>query len=176
MECETNGRLVTRMYKPETALRYLCNEELFDALHDMHIEKGHGGRDIMKAVVKEKFANVTQEVIMTYLNCCEACSNKKGKAKKGLVVKPFISEEALSRMQVVFIDLQSCPDGNFKFLLHLQDHLTKFCLLAATENKTAEVTAAQLKKWFCIIGAPAILHSDNGREFVNKVVHQMLNE
>lgn len=57
MECKFNGRLVTRLYKPETALRYLCNEELFEALHAIHIEKGHSGKDIMKAV----FANVTQD-------------------------------------------------------------------------------------------------------------------
>ena len=79
-------------------------------------------------------------------------------------------------MQVDFIDLQSCPDGKFKFILHLQDHLTKFCLLASTEDKTADTTAEQLKKWFCIIGAPAILQTDNGREFVNKIVHKMLKD
>ena len=154
--------------------RYLCNEELFDELHEAHIAKGHGGRDLLKAVVKEKFANVTQEVVMAYLSCCEPCSNKRGKTRKQLVVKAILSENALSRMQVDYIDLQSTPDGKYKLLLHLQDHMTKFCLLAATENKTAEVTAAQLKKWFCIVGAPVILQSDNGREFVNKVVEEML--
>ena len=176
IECEVQGVLVSRLYKPGTMLRYLCNEELYDELHEIHIAKGHGCRDILKAAVKEKFANITQEVIMAYLACCEPCSNKRGKSKKGLVVKPILSKEALSRMQVDYIDLQSTPDGTYKFLLHLQDHLTKFCLLAATENKSAEVTAAQLKKWFCIIGAPAILQSDNGREFVNKVVEDMLEK
>ena len=79
-------------------------------------------------------------------------------------------------MQVDFIDLQSCPDGEMKYILHLQDHLTKFCLLAPTTNKTAATTADQLKLWFCIVGAPAILQSDNGREFVNEVVHRMLDK
>ena len=113
---------------------------------------------------------------MIYLSGCEPCSNKKAKPKKGLVVKPIISSEALARMQVDFIDLQACPDGKFKFILHLQDHLTKFCFLASTDNKTADTTAEQLKKWFCIIGAPAILQTDNGREFVNKIVHKMLED
>ena len=52
----------------------------------------------------------------------------------------------------------------------------KFCLVAATENKSTEVTAAQLRKWFCIIGAPVILQSDNGREFVNTIVEEMLQK
>ena len=81
---------------------------------------------------------------MAYLRCCEPCSNERGKTRKQLVVKPILSENALSRMQVDYIDLQSTPDGKYNFFLHLHDHMTKFCLLAATENKTAEVTAAQL--------------------------------
>ena len=47
---------------------------------------------------------------MIYLSGCEPCSNKKAKPKKGLVVKPIISSEALTKMQVDFIDLQACPD------------------------------------------------------------------
>ena len=71
-------------------------------------------------------------------------------------------------MQVDFINLQYFPDGKFKFILHLQDHLTKSCLLASTEDKTADYIAKQLKKWFCIIGAPAILQTDNGQELCTK--------
>ena len=82
---------------------------------------------------------------MSFLACCESCVNKRGKAKKGLVVKPILSKEALSRMQVDFIDLQSCPDGEYKYILHLQDHLTKFCLIAAKTSKTAATTGHQLK-------------------------------
>ena len=176
VQVEVGSRVVSKLYKPGTMQRFLHDEELFDELHELHVEKGHGGRDIMKKEVPQKFANVTQEIIMSLLACCESCTNKKGRVKKGMVIKPILSKEALSRMQVDFIDLQSCPDGDFKFILHLQDHLTKFCLIAATTNKTAVTTANQLKLWFCIIGAPAILQSDNGREFVNEVVHRMLED
>ena len=84
--------MVSRLYKPGTMQRFLCNEELFDELHELHVEKGHGGRDIMKKEVQEKFANVTQESIMSFLACCESCTNKRGKVKKGLVVKPILSK------------------------------------------------------------------------------------
>ena len=176
VKCEVGSRLVSKLYKPGSMHKFLCDEELFDELYELHVEKGHGGRDIMKKEVGNKFANVTQEIIMAFLSCCESCINKRGKLKKGLVVKPILTKEALARMQVDFIDLQSCPDGEMKYILHLQDHLTKFCLLAPTTNKTAATTADQLKLWFCIVGAPAILQSDNGREFVNEVVHRMLDK
>ena len=145
VQCDVSGRLVSKLYKPGTMLKYLTDEELFHELHELHVEKGHAGRDIMKKAVIERFANVTQEAIMSFLVCCESGVNKRGKAKKGLVVKPILSKEALSRMQVDFIDLQSCPDGEYKYILHLQDHLTKFCLIAATTNKTAATTGHQLK-------------------------------
>ena len=143
VQCDVGSRLVSKLYKPGT--KYLTDEELFDELYELHVEKGHAGRDIMKKAVIERFANVTQEAIMSFLVCCESGVNKRGKAKKGLVVKPILSKEALSRMQVDFIDLQSCPDGEYKYILHLQDHLTKFCLIAATTNKTAATTGHQLK-------------------------------
>ena len=93
--------------------------------------------------------------------------------KKRTVMKPILSKDAFSRFQVDYIDLQSCPDvtedGTFRFVLHGQDHLTKFSFLKATPNKTALTTVKAIKSWFDLIGPPAILHTDNGREFCNQV-------
>ena len=88
-------------------------------------------------------------------------------------MKPILSKDAFSCFQVDYIDLQSCPDvtedGTFRFVLHGQDHLTKFSFLKATPNKTALTTVKAIKSWFDLIGPPAILHTDNGREFCNQV-------
>jgi hypothetical protein len=48
-----------------------------------------------------------------------------------------------------------------------QDHLTKFVLLRALQSKRAEEVAYQLTDIFLTFGAPCILRSDNGLEFVN---------
>ena len=81
MECEVQGALISQLYKPGTMIKYLCDDELYDEIHDIHIGKGHGGRDILKAAIKEKFANITQEAIMAYLSCCELCANNEVKTK-----------------------------------------------------------------------------------------------
>ena len=52
VQCDVGGRLVSKLYKPGTMLKYLADEELFDELHELHVEKGHAGRDIMKKAVK----------------------------------------------------------------------------------------------------------------------------
>lgn len=64
------------------------------------------------------------------------------------------------------------PDGEFKFVLNYQDHLTKFTILKPLKKKTAEENADNLIEIFTVIGAPEILHSDNGGEFVNHVIIQ----
>ena len=174
-EVEVGGVVVSRLVKKDTNLKILPFEETFEELFHLHVSSGHSGRDIMKEKVKEKYANVTQEVIMALLKTCEFCSTKQTKSdKKSVVVKPILSQDAFSRFQVDYIDLQSCPDttedGTFRFILHGQDHLTKFCFLKATENKSAATTVKAIKSWFDIIRPPAILHTDNGREFCNQVL------
>ena len=127
-----------------------------------------------------RFGNITQEHILLYFQCCQFCETKQQRVKKGIVVKPIIIKDAFSRLQCDYIDLQSCPDvtnsGSKKFILHVQDHLTKFAFLKATENKTAETTAKNIEEVIDIIGAPTILHTDNGREFCNEVLYILLNK
>ena len=168
-----DGTTVKRLLKTGTNLKIVGKEDLFEELNEIHLSTGHSGRDNMKKEIKQKFANLTQDVLMAFLKTCEFCSTKQSKAPKGIVVKPILSKEAFSWFQVDYIDLQSCPDeteyGTFKFILHGQDHLTKFTFLEATENKSAKTTVRAIKRIFDIIGPPAILHTDNGREFCNQV-------
>lgn len=92
------------------------------------------------------------------------------------MVKPIISSTFNERGQVDLVDYQSTPDGEYKFVLNYQDHLTKFTILKALKNKTAEVVAENLVEIFSILGAPQILHSDNGGEFVNRVITAVANK
>ena len=69
--------------------------------------------------------------------------------------------------------MQSQTDGEFKWILAYQDHLTKFVQLRATKSKRAAEVAHHLLDIFCIFGAPAILQSDNGREFANSIITEL---
>ncbi|XP_060864326.1 KRAB-A domain-containing protein 2-like [Metopolophium dirhodum] len=152
---------------------YVHNEELFNILHETHLLIGHGGRSRIEHELNIKYKNITREAIMLYLNLCESCQKKGSTIKKGLVVKPIISKEMNSRCQIDLIDMQAQPDGNFKFILVYQDHLTKFVNLRPLSNKHAEEVAYVLLDIFTTFGAPAILQSDNGRAFSNKIVEEL---
>ena len=60
-----------------------------------------------------------------------------------------------------------------RFLLVYQDHGVKFCALFPLPNKTAMEVAKKLLFIFTLQGAPAILQSDNGREFVNSILDEL---
>ena len=58
--------------------------------------------------------------------------------------------------------------------LPFQDHLTKFVNLRALKTKRAEEVAHNLLHIFADKGAPRILHTDNGKEFANSVLKELL--
>ena len=78
-----------------------------------------------------------------------------------------------SRCQVDLIDMQSEPDGYYRFIMNYQDHLIKFTIRRPLKSKTAKEVTYQLMDIFCKFGAPFILQSDNGREFANEIIQNL---
>ncbi|KAK7490064.1 hypothetical protein BaRGS_00018764 [Batillaria attramentaria] len=133
----------------------------------------------------EKFAakgcatqNIPREALKVYIANCWVCQQKAvrhrtfpGKllrctlptvgcvSKRLCDRKPILTKEVMSRAQIDLIDYQSMPDGNYKWLLVLKDHLTKFCVLRPMTSKHASEVATQLVDMSCIFEAPAILQS-----------------
>ena len=111
-----------------------------------------------------KYKNITAESMMLYLSLCVPCLKKSKVPKNGLMIKPIIFSEMNSRAQVDLIDMQS------QWIPPYQDHLTKFVQLRPVTSKRAPEIAYQLLDTFSIFGAPSILQSGNGREFVNSFI------
>ena len=107
-------------------------EELFDVIHEVHIEKGHSGRDIMQKHMATRFSNVTTDHINIYRSFCEKCGLKKSKARRGVVVKPILTPNVMSRGQVDLIDMQ-VKQIFILLLLHLMiKNVSKHTKLKAT--------------------------------------------
>lgn len=90
-------------------------------------------------------------------------------------MKPIVSNHMNSRCQVDLIDMQSKADREYRFIMVYQDHLTKFVCLRPLKTKTAEEVAHHLLHIFSDKGAPQILQSDNGREFANKIIEELVS-
>jgi len=89
----------------------------------------------MEAELKKKYGNVIGQVIDLYLVLCEQCQLKKKTPKQRLVVRPVLSHYMNSRCPVDLIDMQSEPDGYYRFIMNYQDHLTKFTIRRPLKEK-----------------------------------------
>ncbi|XP_062967528.1 KRAB-A domain-containing protein 2 isoform X2 [Cynocephalus volans] len=169
-------KLVEATHGERVRIRYYVHkEELFDILHDTHLSIGHGGRTRMLKELQGKYGNVTKEVIVLYLTLCKQCHQKNPVPKRGLAPKPMTIKDVDSKCQVEILDMQSNADGEFKFILYYQDHLTKFIILRPLKTKQAHEVVSVLLDIFTILGTPSVLESDSGIEFTDQVVNE-LNE
>ncbi|KAK3911558.1 SCAN domain-containing protein 3 [Frankliniella fusca] len=112
-------------------------------------------------------------MLQGYKDTCEICLAKESTQRRGITVRPIVHSELNARVQVDLIDMQTCPDGDYRFIMVLQDHLAKFIHLRALTRKEAAQVADAIVPIFLDFGAPSILQSDNGREFANAVINSM---
>ena len=64
----------------------------------------------------------------------------------------------------------SSAQHDFKYILSVKDCFSKFCWLTPLESKKAGPIASVLARIFRDCGPPKYLQSDNGKEFVNKIL------
>lgn len=145
-------------------------EELYERISDYHIQTGHGGNVKLRMAITKY--SVPRPAIEAFLATCVVCNYKKG-TKRKLVVKPIISEDFNEKGQIDLIDFQSTPDGKFKWILIYQDHSTKFLSLRPLESKEPSEVATTLLSIFLTFGAPKIVQSDNGNEFLDSTITEL---
>jgi hypothetical protein len=91
----------------------------------------------MEAELKKKYCSITRQVIEFFLTLCEQRQLKKKTPKWGLVIRQVLSDYMNSWCQVDLIDMQSEPDGVYRFIMNYQEHLTMFTVLHLLKSRTA---------------------------------------
>ena len=158
-------------------LPYVYGEEIFDVISEGHERCVHGGIKKTYNATKTLAANITLDQVALFVKLCEFCKTKKSsKLQKPAVKSPIISNRFGQRGQVDLIDVKSYCDTNCAYVLNYQDNLTKFCLLKSLKDKSSVSVIEALRDIFNVIGAPRILHSDNGGEFRSKALKEYLRE
>jgi transposase InsO family protein len=76
----------------------------------------------------------------------------------------------------IAIDLKQLPTSKngYNYILVVVDVCTRFVFLRELRNKEANNIAKALLKIFCDVGFPKILQSDNGSEFVNSLLKEII--
>lgn len=172
---ETSSVILKRSDVTEPISYMVAVEDYYEKLMEVHIETGHGGRDKMMYYIINKYRISKKACEVFVVTCCQTCNRKKPVPKRGVVIKPITTNGFNVRAQVDLIDFQSNPDGEYKWLLNLQEHATKFCHLRPLKTKQAESVAKVLFIIFYTWGCPMLLQSDNGREFVAAIILALLS-
>lgn len=143
-------------------------------MNDYHIlpTSGHAGINRMiRNIKKEYYWTGMQQDITTYVKNCDSCQRNKhiNKKRQPLV----ITSTADSSFEKIFIDLvgplETSLEG-YKYILTIQDELTKFIEAIPIVNKEANTVAKGLVYQFILrYGVPKVIASDQGTEFINEV-------
>ncbi|KAJ8895581.1 hypothetical protein PR048_000917 [Dryococelus australis] len=137
------------------------------------MQVGHTMREEFECKIRELLGDKADISLLTsderHNEIVEEIKAARDKRKNGI---PLSAKDncRLKCFDVDLLDMQSEPDGDYKFILKNQDHLTKFVVLWQLKTKIADDIADVILDIFCLPGAPNILRSDNGREFCNKVI------
>ena len=144
-------------------------------IRDLHLQ-GHFGRNAIfnKLWNQDYWWPQIRNDIMEELINCDACARYTVTKSGFHPFTPIIASGPGDHMQVdLSTHLPPSSDG-YDTLLVLICVYTGFVILRACKGSTMEVISRKLFKIFCIIGFPRILQSDNGPEFVNKIIRSLV--
>ena len=166
---------VTKIVTKKDGRFMTTKESVISIISGIHLSTGHKGETKTHKKIIENYANIPRRIVSEFIKQCERCTEKlkRKETASGIVIKPITVSDLNQRGQVDLVDFQSLPDGNYRYIMHYQEHLTKFHLLRALVSKTAKEVSEKLLSIFLEFGAPHVLQSDNGREFTAQIIREL---
>lgn len=135
---------------------------------------GHRGSDqtIKRIRVQFDWDGITEDV-KRFVSACQSCQINK-ETNRNVKQPMVISTTSVEPFEKLFIDVVGpfprTVTGN-AYILTMQDDLTKFSVATAMENHEANTVAyCFVTSFVCLHGIPKILVSDQGTEFLSKVM------
>ena len=109
-----------------------------------------------------------------YCRECTVCQNTKPLAPANA---PLVNMPIGKAWEMVAVDILEVPlsHNNNRYLLVIQDYMTKWVEAIPIPNQTAKRTTTELVNIFSRYGLPDILYSDQGRNFESTIVLQTLD-
>ena len=107
------------------------------------------------------------------LRNCLPCIRRKSPIKQR--VATMVDIDTCQPMELVYLDYLSLEESKCGYdnILVITDHFARYAVAIPTRNQTASTTARVLYDNFLVhYGFPAILHSDQGRNFESAIIQQ----
>eukprot|EP00968_Pinguiococcus_pyrenoidosus_P013332 scaffold1220_cov259-Pinguiococcus_pyrenoidosus.AAC.4 len=136
-------------------------EDWFDLIREEHDRSGHKGVAKVFAAVSAKYARVARDAVAIYTALCPVCAvQRERKGPRGAVLLQK-SNYCNERWQLDVLHMQQEPEGQYKWLCHVQDQQSKFTLLRPLASNSAEDVASALFDAVADFALPTILQMDH---------------
>ncbi|MEW8546122.1 MAG: reverse transcriptase domain-containing protein [Candidatus Thiodiazotropha sp.] len=163
----TSQRLVRQIAVPGP-----CREDLLKSFHDSHAGGGHLGVQKTFAAIRERyyFPGMYQ-IISDYVTTCDLCQRMKVDRRKHqppLTSMPIA--DVFSRWHMDILGPLPKARG-YQYILLVVDSFSKWCEAFPLESQDAKIVASVLyNEIITRYGAPSVLVSDRGQNFMSKLV------
>ena len=161
----------------EVVLPMTLRRKFLEIVHDAPLS-GHMGKNRTLERIRDiVWWPYMSDDVATYVRGCDACQRHKRRKQpdKAPLEKPPVPQAPLSRIQIDFVGpfQPSVPD-KYRYVLAIQDTLTRYSLLIPTVDCTAH-TAAQvlLQRWVTVFDVPEAIQGDQGPHFTGEVFRKI---
>ena len=144
---------------------------VFQGLHD---DAGHQGRDRTLFLIKSRFywPGMDKDIEIK-VKSCSNCILRKSKSKTSAELVNIKSSYPFELVCIDYLSLEQSK-GGYENILVITDHFTRYAQAIPTRNQKAKTTAKCLWENFIQhYSFPARLHSDQGRNFLSKIIVEL---
>ena len=156
--------------------KYFYSDQLKEKdefINKIHL-KGHFGRDRLFDLVIQKSYGIKRKDCSRVVRSCIICRANKNLNTK-TTYKPIIPKYPKERLIADLVNFEKYSNENngYKYLFVGIDSFSKFAVVYPLKNKSAESIHDCFLKFIYTYGPPFIIHTDNGKEFKNKLVEKL---
>ena len=109
--------------------RAIDTGEVFDLIVQEHQTNSiHAGKNKTFAALNQCFFGIRRQEVTFVLKHCRTCAQTKSQTSRiaRAPLKPIKVHRVFERIQIDLIDMRTTPDGEYKWILHIVDHFSKF--------------------------------------------------
>uniref|UniRef100_A0A8C1Y575 Gypsy retrotransposon integrase-like protein 1 n=2 Tax=Cyprinus carpio TaxID=7962 RepID=A0A8C1Y575_CYPCA len=176
---ERDGVLYRRVMRPdgkEEALQLVLPTILKpDVLTQLHQNHGHQGVERTLELVRQRcyWPGEAAEVA-NWCQRCERCQVAKDTRPPARGPMGHLLASCPNEIIAIDFTVLEPSSSGVENVLVITDIFSKYTVAVPTRDQRAETVARLLvTEWFCKFGVPARLHSDQGRNFESRLIHQL---
>ncbi len=144
----------------------------------VHSHSGHFGIGVTRTIINRQFTwpNLYKDVTEFIKSCCVCQKFSKSNPAKAPFVQPEIISKRFEKLAMDVIGPLDRSQSGFLYILTALDLATNFVFALPMRGYTASETAANLLKIISVIGVPATILTDQGPNFLSKVMDELCSK